>query len=104
MGETEPVSVCLLTYEYVADIVERRAPHREDHLAHVRRFAEERGLAVGGAVGDPPTGALFVFEHEADPAAEASEFAAGDPYVAAGLVTAQRIEPWAVVANCWIAP
>jgi uncharacterized protein YciI len=97
------MAVCLLTYEYVADIVERRAPHREAHLAHVGRFAEERGLAVGGAVGDPPAGALFVFEHETNPAAEAADFAAGDPYVAAGLVTARRIEPWTVVANCWIA-
>lgn len=94
--------VCLLTYEYVADIVERRAPHREAHLAHIREFTADRGLAVAGAVGDPPTGGLFVFEHETDPAAEAADFAAGDPYVAAGLVTAQRIEPWTVVANCWI--
>jgi uncharacterized protein YciI len=28
----------------------------------------------------------------------AEEFAAGDPYVLAGLVTARRIVPWAVVA------
>ena len=25
----------LLTYDYVADIVERRAAHREAHLAHI---------------------------------------------------------------------
>ena len=97
------MAVCLLTYDYVDDVLERRRPHRDDHLAHIERFAADRGLAVAGAVGDPPTGALFVFEHESDPAGEAEDFVAGYPYVAAGLVTDRAIEPWTVVANCWIA-
>lgn len=95
------MAVALLAYDYVDDILERRAPHRAGHLALVERFASERGLVVAGAVGDPPSGALFVFEHEADAAAVAAEFAAADPYVAAGLVTGQTIEPWTVVANSW---
>jgi uncharacterized protein YciI len=93
--------VVLLSYEYVDDILERRKPHRDAHLAHVERTAAEGGLVVAGAIGDPPHGAVFVFEDESDAAAAAQAFAAGDPYVAAGLVSGRRIEPWTVVSNAW---
>jgi uncharacterized protein YciI len=93
--------VVLLSYEYVYDILERRKPHREAHLAHIERAAAGGSLVVAGAVGDPPHGAAFVFEDESDAAAAAEEFAAGDPYVAAGLVSDRRIEPWTVVSNAW---
>ncbi len=53
-------------------------------------------MLAAGPVGDPPTGALFVFGDV--PVAEVEAFAEGDPYVAAGLVTARRITPWTVVA------
>ena len=96
------MAVALLSYEYVDDILERRKPHREAHLAHIERSAADGGLVVAGAVGDPPNGALFVFEDDSDAATVAEEFAAGDPYVAAGLVSGRRIEPWTVVSNAWI--
>jgi uncharacterized protein YciI len=83
----------LLIYDYVGDIVERRAPHREAHLAYARAWKEDGRIVAAGATGDPPSGALFVFTAEADPEA----FAADDPYVHAGLVTARRVEPWNVV-------
>ncbi len=85
----------ILTYEYVADVVERRKPHRAAHLEQIRRWSAERGLVLAGATGDPPSGALFVFEGDR---AEVEAFAAADPYGAAGLVSAARIEPWTVVA------
>lgn len=88
-------ALTILTYEYVEDIVERRAPHRAAHLEHIRVWSAERGLVLAGATGDPPSGALFVFEGDR---AEVEAFAAADPYGAAGLVTATRIEPWTVVA------
>lgn len=88
-------ALTILTYEYVADVLERRKPHRGAHLEHIRRWSAERGLVIAGATGDPPTGALFVFEGER---AEAEAFAAADPYGEAGLVAASRIEPWTVVA------
>ncbi len=86
----------VLTYSYVDDILERRKPHREAHLEHVRRWSDERGLVIAGATGDPPSGALFVFEGDR---AEVEAFVAADPYGEAGLVTESRIEPWTVVAN-----
>ena len=93
------MAVCILTYAYVDDILERRRPHREAHLAHIERCTAERGLVIAGATGDPPSGALFVFEGEPDPGDEARAFMDADPYVAAGLVAESRIEPWTVVAE-----
>ena len=85
----------VLTYTYVEDILELRKPHRAAHLEHVRRWSEERGLAIAGATGDPPSGGLFVFEGDA---AEVEAFVAADPYGEAGLIAEARIEPWTVVA------
>ncbi len=85
-----------LFYDYVDGIIEKRAPHRPDHLELYRRWREEGRLVMGGAVGDPPHGALIVFDVES--ADEVEEFASIDPYVQNGLVTARRVEPWAVVA------
>ena len=85
-----------LHYDYVPNIVERRAPFRPAHLELYREWRSAGRLVMGGAVGDPPHGALIVFD--VDSAAEVEEFAAADPYVLNGLVTARRIEPWAVVA------
>ena len=83
-------ALTVLFYEYVDDIVERRALHRAAHLARLR---DDPALVMGGALGDPPHGAAIVFS-ESD-AAEA--FAGEDPYVEAGLVTSWRVEPWTVV-------
>jgi uncharacterized protein YciI len=93
MAEKGPLQ--LLFYEYVENMVERRAPHREAHLAHARE-AKERGLIVmAGAVGDPPHKAVFVIR--GDDRAPVEQFVEADPYMAAGLVTEWRIEPWKVV-------
>lgn len=90
-----PGSYLLLFYDYVADVLERRGPYRDAHLDHARA-AKERGLLVNvGAVGQPPTGAVFVFTDVAFDLVEA--YADADPYTAAGLVTARRVEPWTVV-------
>ena len=83
----------LLVYEYVPDIAERRAPHREGHLELIRRYQGEDRLVIAGAVGVPVHGGLLAFRDAADAAA----FVAEDPYGAAGLVVSSRVEPWAVV-------
>lgn len=88
-----PETLHLLTYEYVPDILERRTPHREGHLAVIAKFNEAGRILHGGAVGDPVHGGLFVVRDAADAAA----FMAEDPYVAAGLVVSHRVEPWTVV-------
>lgn len=86
-----------LTYEYVENMIERRQPHRDAHLAHVERWSSDGPLAIAGATGDPPSGALFVFE-TAD-STEVEDFTSADPYREAGLVTDSRIEPWKLVVH-----
>lgn len=84
----------LLEYDYVEDILDRRGPFREAHLAHLAA-AKERGLVIAaGAAGDPPERAMIVLSD--DPAA-AEALAAEDPYVLNGLVTEWRVTPWTVV-------
>lgn len=87
----------ILFYDYVDDILERRGPHREAHLAAAERARTAGDLVVAGALGDPPHGAAFVFA--VDDSAVVEAFAAADPYVAAGLVTAWRVVPWNVVVG-----
>ena len=83
----------LLFYDYVENVVERRAPHRGAHLAFAQERLEAGELLMGGAVGEPPHGGVLLFT-----TAEAAEtFAEADPYVKAGIVTGWRVEPWNVV-------
>jgi uncharacterized protein YciI len=83
----------VLFYEYVADILERRVPHRDAHLAELRAGKDDGRILMAGPLGDPPHGAAIVFA-ERDPA---EAFAQVDPYVRNGLVTAWRVEPWTLV-------
>lgn len=84
-----------LFYDYVEDVLEKRAPHRDAHLALARAWKDEGKLVAGGALGDPPHGGLLVFL--VDDAAEVEAFASQDPYVENGVVTSWRVEPWNVV-------
>lgn len=84
-----------LFYDYVEDVVEKRAPFRAAHLDLVGRWHGEDRIVMGGALGDPPHGGLIVFR-VAD-AADVEAFVADDPYVANGIVTGHRVEPWTVV-------
>ena len=87
----QPDHLEVLVYEYVEDVVARRAPHRAAHLELLGRWRDEGRAVMGGALGDPPHGGLIVFREGAE------AFAAEDPYVAAGLVTAWTVHPWSVV-------
>lgn len=87
----------LLRYDYVEGIVDKRAPHRDGHLALIERWRADGRLVLAGAVGDPPHGALIAFDLD-DPG-ELDEFMSGDPYVQNGLVSSHRVEPLNVVAH-----
>ncbi|MGH3766810.1 MAG: hypothetical protein ACRDTX_16945 [Pseudonocardiaceae bacterium] len=51
----------LLFYDYVNDIVERRAPFRREHLALAGEFRERGILLMAGALVEPVNGAVFVY-------------------------------------------
>jgi uncharacterized protein YciI len=87
----------LLFYDVVPDYVARRAEHREAHLALARAAVARGELVLGGALADPIDGAVLLFRGDSPAAAEA--FAAADPYVAHGLVTAWRVRSWTTVVG-----
>ena len=85
----------LLLYDYVPDILERRAPFREAHIAHAKEAVERGELVLGGAFADPVDGAALLFRAESPAPVEA--FARADPYVVNGLVTDWRVRRWTTV-------
>jgi uncharacterized protein YciI len=85
----------ILFYDYVPDVAERRGPYRDAHLARIGSERQAGRIVMAGALGSPPHGAVIVFADTSPEQIE--EFALGDPYVEAGLVTARRIEPYTVV-------
>ena len=91
----DPAIHQVLFYDYVENVVERRAPFREAHLSHARGYKDDGKLVMAGALGNPPTGAMFVFL--ADDPAEIDVFVASDPYVRNDIVTGHRVVPWNVV-------
>jgi uncharacterized protein len=90
-----PTPYQALFYDYVEDVVEARKPHREAHLALIEDYASDGRITMAGALGDPPHGGLLVFSGD-DPTVP-ERFASEDPYVANGVVTDWRVEPWTVV-------
>lgn len=88
----------VLRYESVVDdYVARRAPFRAEHLRRLGDLRARGEVVMGGAVGDPPEGALIVFL--CDSPAVVETFVAADPYVQNGLIGSWRIQPWNVVAG-----
>ena len=91
----QPETHFLLMYEYVEDILERRAPYRDAHLANLQRLKDEGRVLMAGALGDPVSGAAIVFAPCA--VEEVGEYVLRDPYYEAGLITDWRAVPWNVV-------
>ena len=89
---SEPDLTHVLFYTYVDDILERRAPYREQHLGRIDALRAADRLVVAGAFGDPPAGAVIGFKGLTRE--EVAAWADTDPYVMAGLVTERRVEPW----------
>ena len=85
----------LLFYDVVERYAERRVAFRAAHLAHAREAVARGDLLLGGALANPVDGAVLLFR--GDSPAVAERFAAVDPYVGNGLVTAWRVREWTTV-------
>lgn len=92
-----PSPCFVLHYNYVPDILEKRPPHREEHLALATAMTTATQMLAAGpyTVNDKPTGAYFLFTSKQ----AAQEFYDKDPYVPAGLVTDYQIQEWNVVVQ-----
>jgi uncharacterized protein len=88
----------LLFYEKVPDHAQREVPLLAAHLAYVMAAVARGELIVGGPLGDPVDGANVLL-FQADSAATAESFAAGDPYVAGGIVKSWRVRTWQTVVG-----
>ena len=87
-----------LFYDYVENVLEKRAPFRPDHLKHITTYVDDGRCKLGGAFADNNVdGALIVFQ--CDDISEVEDFAKRDPYVLNGLVTNYKVRPWTVVAG-----
>lgn len=84
----------LLIYTLASDYMARRPEFRGAHLALAKAAAERGELLLAGAL-DPAEEAVLLFAGEDARAAEA--FAAADPYVTHGIVTAWRVREWVTV-------
>ncbi len=87
----------IVFYDYVENVIERRAPYREAHLSLVREYVDRGDVVLGGAFADPADGAAIVFKVENRSIVE--EFVKADPYVVNNLVTGWRIREWTVVVG-----
>eukprot|EP00882_Tetradesmus_deserticola_P010557 GHRQ01011152.1.p1 GENE.GHRQ01011152.1~~GHRQ01011152.1.p1 ORF type:complete len:140 (+),score=44.32 GHRQ01011152.1:116-535(+) len=87
----------ILNYTYVPDILEKRGPYREAHLAGANKQLKAGQLVMAGAAGDPVEGAVFIFKNTSRDAIEA--FVQADPYVQNGLVPDYSIKPYTVVVG-----
>ncbi|MGH1548750.1 YciI-like protein [Leifsonia poae] len=82
-----------LQYTYADDYLTAREALRPAHLALGWEAVERGELLLGGVLGDGPFDGLLVFQGD-DALGAAERFAAADPYVAHGLVTAWTAREW----------
>ena len=93
-----PKKYQLLTYRYTADILEKRGPFREAHLAAAHKQVDLGNMLLAGAFDGPVDGAAFVWTPAADrPTIDA--FVKDDPYVKAGLVLSHDVRVWNVMVD-----
>mmetsp|Transcript_26250 Transcript_26250/g.42515 ORF Transcript_26250/g.42515 Transcript_26250/m.42515 type:complete len:93 (-) Transcript_26250:906-1184(-) len=83
-----------LADDYVEGILEKRTPHRPQHLELAKSKHNEGVLLMAGAYGDA-TGACFVFDCDSEDTIK--EFVNADPYVQNGLVPNFEIKEWTTV-------
>jgi uncharacterized protein YciI len=86
----------VLTY-FVEEVAEKRAPHREAHLAHLRELHDKGTLLLGGALLDPMDAGLLILRAESKDAVEA--ILATDAYAQNGIWTKLVVREWNVVVG-----
>lgn len=87
----------LLFYDVSEDYLAHRPKYRDAHLAKAWAAHERGELLLGGALDDPPDGAVLLFTGNSSAVAES--FARDDPYVVNRLVRQWRVREWVTVAG-----
>eukprot|EP01063_Lacrimia_lanifica_P009257 TRINITY_DN16265_c0_g1_i1.p3 TRINITY_DN16265_c0_g1~~TRINITY_DN16265_c0_g1_i1.p3 ORF type:complete len:108 (+),score=40.34 TRINITY_DN16265_c0_g1_i1:60-383(+) len=84
----------VLKYEYVHDVMEKRGPHREGHIALAKKWKDAGKVKLGGAFDPASQGAMIVFAPGVEAAEIEADFVRQDPYVAHGVVKGWEIAAW----------
>lgn len=79
---------------------DKRAEHREGHLAHFKAHADS--IMVSGPLGGVSSGSLVIYE--AGSADEARAFINGDPFFVAGVWNDVRVHDFRAGAGHWTVP
>jgi uncharacterized protein len=87
----------LLFYEVGDDYISRRTEFRNIHLKLGWEAAERGEFVLGGALSNPPDGAVLLFKGDSPEVAE--RFAKSDPYVTNGLVKRWYVREWTTVVG-----
>jgi len=87
----------VLQYDYVADSLEKRKPHREAHLAMINKHKKNGNVVLAGAIDNPPSGGLLIFRNLSQNDIE--QLAQQDPYVINGVVEKYTIKPYMAVVG-----
>ena len=82
---------------FVEGAADKRAPHREAHLAHLREMHDKGILILGGALQNPMDRGLLVIRAESPEAIE--QLLAEDSYARNGIWTRIEIREWTVVVG-----
>ncbi|CAK0738959.1 hypothetical protein CVIRNUC_001117 [Coccomyxa viridis] len=85
----------VLQYKYVPDILEKRGPFREQHLAAASQKKDEGKVVLAGALADPVDSALFIWKNSSQE--EIEQFVKDDVYVHNKLVSDWSIRPYMVM-------
>ncbi len=94
----KPKKLLLLRYNYVDNMLEKRAPYRQGHIAHILEYTSANKIHCAGAVGNPPTEGLFIFNENVN-SLEIEDFVAKDPYKKNNLITQYSISDYTIVSG-----
>ncbi|CAL8093971.1 unnamed protein product [Orchesella dallaii] len=97
LNSTNMSKYFMLTYNYVPDVLEKRAPLRAEHLELAGKYLQQGKVLLGGAFANPIDSAAIIFK--TDSKSDVEDFVNADPYVLKGLVTKWTIREWTVVID-----
>ena len=82
---------------FVENAAEKRAPHREAHLAHIRELHDKGMVLMGGALQNPLDSGLLIMRAESPE--EIERTLANDSYAKNGVWTKIVVREWSVVVG-----
>lgn len=85
----------LLFYQYTPDYLQKREPHRAEHLRKGWEAVERGELILGGVLDNPGNSAALLFSVDSPQVIE--DFVKNDPYFKAGIIEQWQIRPWSTV-------